>query len=154
MITDRLYHSGAHKALELQSKVYSTYFYYFRVRTKTEIGRKFLEDAKSEQLNTFLGISHGDDVFLIFDNPTSRGPSHIPYSEDEKSVQHSLIKLYRSFSTNNFAFYDNIAIENIYSSLRASVRGLEIFSSQNFSMQIKDQSFGQTIFWESLKIED
>lgn len=141
MITDRLYHSGAYKALELQSKVYSTYFYYFRVRTKTEI---------DEQLNIFLGISHGDDVFLIYDNPTSRGPSHIPFSEDEKIVQHDLIKLYRSFSTNNFAFYGNTAIQIIDS----SVSCLEIFSSGNFSMQTKDKSFGHTVFWESLKIED
>lgn len=140
MVTDRLYHSGAYKALELQSKIYSTYFYYFRVRTKTEIDEK----------NIFLGISHGDDVFLIFDNPSSRGPSYIPFSEDEKVVQHNLIKLYRSFSTNNFAFYDNIRIENIY----PSVTCLEIFSSKNFSMQIKDKSFGQSVFWDSLKIED
>lgn len=145
MITDRLYHSGAYRALELQSKVYLTYFYYFRAITKTGT-----DTSNEGPTKPFLGVSHGDDVFLIFNNPNYRGPANIPYSENEKIVGHNLIKMYRSYSVNNFAYYGNIAIRNIYS----SVQCLEIFSAQNFSMQAKDESFGQVEFWTSLKIND
>lgn len=151
MITDRLFHNGAHIAAQLQSVFAPTYFYYFRFITKTGIVPELNKNgaADSEPLNDFLGISHGDDIFIVFYNPDSR--DQIPYSDAEKRVGHQLINLYFNFATTNFAVYGNRTIVPVEPS---KLKCMEIFSPQNFSMAEKDDDFGHIKFWDSLMIRE
>lgn len=116
------------------------------------------KNSKYYQLATqddFLGISHGDDVFLIYLNPGSRistrDLNEIPYSDDEKAVSRQLINLYKNFASFNLAMYENLTIEGVQSS---NVTCLEIFSPQNFSLTLKDKEFGNQKFWNDLMIND
>lgn len=149
MITDRLYHSGAKKSLELQSKFSATYFYYFRFITKTGIATELNNVSADQNRIPYLGVSHGDDVFLIYYNPLSR--FQIPYSDDEKVVSKDLIKVYKSFSTNNFPFYDSVKLEKVD---RFDIKSLEIIDSANFSIKSINKDFGHEQFWGSLNIKD
>ena len=155
-MTDRLYHHGAKKALQLQSKLSPTYFYYFRYRIKNgetsgiTIVRSDEESQKPEEINeNFLGISHGDDVFLIYYNPSSR--EFIEYSEDEKIVSSYLINLYQNFSYDDSAVYDRLKVGKVETN---DIKSLEIFTSSNYAMTTKDQNFGHSTFWDALKIQD
>lgn len=143
MITDRLYHSGAYESLKYQSIVSKTYFYYFRYITKA--GNVSNDSKEPSDKNKYLGVSHGDDVFLIY-----QVPENIPYSEDELVVSRNLIKLYNTFSTHSVAYYGNTSIKKSHS----FVQGLEILTSQNYSMQRMDDKFGNFAFWNSLNIND
>lgn len=157
MMTDRLYHDGAFKSAKLQSKFSPTYFYYFRFITKTGIAPTLNENSlsknslESNEVNPFLGVSHGDDVFLIYYNPSSRGPLGIPYDDNEKRVSHQLVGLYKNFAAENNAAYGNKTITSVEPD---KVECLEIFSPQNFSMQIKDEEFGHQKFWDALNIQE
>lgn len=142
----------------MQSEFSPTYFYYFRFATKTGIVTTMKKNSKYYQLATqddFLGISHGDDVFLIYLNPGSRistrDLNEIPYSDDEKAVSRQLINLYKNFASFNLAMYENLTIEGVQSS---NVTCLEIFSPQNFSLTLKDKEFGNQKFWNDLMIND
>lgn len=152
-----MYHNGAYKALQLQSKFSPTYFYYFRYMTKTGIVKSMQKNSKKYKQrfrraqDDFLGISHGDDVFLIYFNPNSRGPNAIPYSDEEKIVSGQLIDLYHNFALYNITAYGNLTINRVKDSI---VNCLEIFSAQNFSMTLKDEEFGQQKFWDDLMIND
>lgn len=89
IFTDRLYHSGALKALELQSSTSpETYFYYFRYQ-------KSPTDA--------LGVSHGDDVFLIYENLDVAYPFDIRDLEGSVQMSHLLTDLYDNFSLSQIA---------------------------------------------------
>ena len=153
MITDRLYHHGAFQALQLQSKFSPTYFYYFRFNTTKivpklmKIGARHYSESADLQ-DSYLGVSHGDDVFLIYQNPSSRGQQSIRYSED-KNVGHELINLYYNFAKEDLAVFNNVIIENVQPS---EVNCLEIFSAKNFSVVKKDEDFGNGKFWNSLNI--
>ncbi|CRL06415.1 CLUMA_CG019612, isoform A [Clunio marinus] len=73
MITDRLYHHGAFKSLQYQSKYASVFFYYFRAITNSGIAPDLVAIGSNEvKINVpseyLLGVSHGDDVFLIYNN--------------------------------------------------------------------------------------
>lgn len=154
MITDRLYHNGAYKAVQLHSKFAPTYFYYFRFITKSGIAPELKKNSKKNKkaaTDVFLGVSHGDDVFLIYDNPGSRGPLNIPYSIEEKRVSHQLVGLYHNFATHSIATFGN---QTITKNRGNGVKCLEIFSPTNFSMQNKDEEFGHQKFWDSLNIQE
>lgn len=152
-----MYHDGAFKAAQLQSKFAPTYFYYFRFVTKTGIApelngissRSRKEQKKS--LDDNLGISHGDDVFLIYYNPDARGPTNVPYSKEEMLVGGHLIGLYHSFAKHNETRYANTTIEKVFP---RRVKCLEIFSDENVTMAVKGDEFGNTKFWDSLNIND
>lgn len=151
MMTDRLYHHGAYHALQLQSKFSSnSFFYYFRYRIKNgvELNNNSLK-SEDEVSEDFLGISHGDDVFLIYNNPSSR--NNISYSEDEIIVSQQLINLYQNFSRDNSAVYDHLMIEKVKTD---QIKCLEIFGSKNYSMVTKGENFGHSTFWDGLKIND
>jgi hypothetical protein len=83
MMTDRLFHYGAHKAVQIQAKFSPTYCYFFRMVTHNILpfhkgvvphDKKVKKSKKSkstkgrgkrdipELSDKFLGIAHGDDV--------------------------------------------------------------------------------------------
>lgn len=151
MMTDRLYHHGALKALQLQSMLSSTYFYFFRYRIKNgdTSGITVVRNSDVEEISeSFLGVSHGDDVFLIYNNPSSR--DNIPYSNDEIIVSNQLINLYQNFSYDDSPIYDLLKIKEVDD----EVNCLEILGPKNYKMTVKDESFGHSKFWDDLEIND
>lgn len=155
MITDRLYHNGAFKAVQMQSEFSPTYFYYFRFIGKKgfanklkEKGAKHYSESNDLNQNDFLGVSHGDDIFLIYSTKNSRR-SAMFHSEEEQIVSNELINLYYNFATKNLATFNNLTITKVEPS---NVECLELFSSQNYSMVSKNSSFGNGMFWDSLNI--
>jgi hypothetical protein len=85
MMSDRLFHYGAHKVLQIQAKFSPTYCYFFRMVTHTVMpfhkgvvphkkSKKKSKKSKKgkgkrdipEISDKFLGIAHGDDVSLHF----------------------------------------------------------------------------------------
>lgn len=150
MITDRLYHVGAYKAIQLQSNYSASYFYYFRYVTAAGSipGVKSLKEKKPETQKDFLGVSHGDDIFLIYYNSVSR---RRVYSEGDKIISRNLIKLYSDFSKHNSTAYGDLLINEVNAT---AVNCLEIFSPRNFSMTTKDDHFASIDFWNNLEIND
>lgn len=155
MITDRLYHKGAYDSLQFQSKLAPTYFYYFRfviieeASSLEKVGA--LNSVEStDPKNDFLGVSHGDDVFLIYFNPNSASPKNSYSNQSDKAiVGNDLINLYYNFANNSLAAFDNLKISNVKPN---QVNCLEIFSPQNFSLVLKDEKFGNGEFWDRLNI--
>lgn len=67
MMTDRLFHHGAHVALELHSKFAATYCYFFRFETLNVLPIAPCVIYGTDKCR--LGIAHGDDVcehFVFF----------------------------------------------------------------------------------------
>jgi len=143
MISDRLFLAGAYEAAKLHSKLAPAYFYFFRFEVETSIADELSHQSKS------LGVSHGDDIFLIYYNPTSR--IALPYNEDEKAVGRQLIDLYQAFAANDDATYGGLEVEQVKPE---TVNCLEIWSPTNFSMTIKNETFGNSAFWKKLNIRD
>lgn len=154
MITDRLYHYGAVNAARLQSKFAQTYFYYYRFVTDSGIAPELNEVGQQEnnfnrtKLSEYLGVSHGDDVFLIFFNLGSRG-TNINFSADEKRMGFQLMNLYQNFASGSVAAFGNMTVDEVEPE---KVNFLEIFSPQNFSMKIMSEEFGHVKFWNTLNI--
>lgn len=104
---------------------------------------------KSNQFKQNLGVSHGDDVFLIYENLDSR--SYIPYSEGEKAVSRNLIGIYNSFVKQNVPFYGKLSIVEAKPD---KINCLEIFSENLVSTSVKDERFGQIKFWDTLNLNE
>lgn len=117
--------------------------------TKTgEVPSNVTDEEHSKQFKENLGVSHGDDVFLIYDNPDSR--SYIPFSEEEKKVSKNLIGLYSSFANQKVPFFGNLSMVEAKPD---KINCLEIFSDRIVSMAVKER-FGQIKFWDSLNFNE
>jgi hypothetical protein len=89
------------------------------------------------------GISHGEDVFLIFTN----GLRIIPFSEDEKIISKNLIKMYFNFANNNSTVYRNVSLEE---SKPDDVKHLVITSANDYHM-FGNVNFGNVKFWDEIE---
>ncbi|KAL7048231.1 hypothetical protein ACKWTF_003275 [Chironomus riparius] len=135
MVTDRLFKSGAYEAIQLQSKYSPSFCYHFDYKSNYSVGEIL---GKSTD---FLGISHGEDIFLIF---THLRP-HV-YSEDEKKMAQNLINMYYEFSINNLPKFD---IQVIHQSTPNATQYLEISSNKKYEM--KSDKFGNVKFWRNIE---
>lgn len=84
---------------------------------------------------------------MIYLNPGCCGN----FTEEDKVISSQLISLYHNFAYHNIAAYGNLTIDRVEPS---NVKSLEIFSSQNYSMALKDYEFGHQSFWDGLMIND
>lgn len=91
-----------------------------------------------------LGISHGEDVLLIFKTVLRK----VSYSEEETLMIKSLIDLWYNFATKNIPSFNGFEIEM---SASDNVKCLEIFSPKQFKMKSLDESFGQVNFWQRIE---
>lgn len=132
IFTDRLFHSGAMTSLQLHSAYAPSYFYLFRYQ---------------KPLNDSLGIGHGDDVFLIYENLDE--PNEL---EGTETIQMSslLMNFYGNFSLKNTPVFGAQELERVEPK---NVRCLEIFSPSNFSI-VQKNNIGNIYFWKSLNIEE
>lgn len=91
-----------------------------------------------------LGISHGEDVLLIFKTVLRK----VSYSQEETLMIKSLIDLYHNFSTKNIPNFNDFEIEMSSSD---EIKCLEIFSPNQFNMKTLDEKFGHVKFWRQIE---
>lgn len=125
------------RSLQLHSAVGPCYFYYFRYQ---------------RNLENSLGVSHGDDVFLIYKNMDE----NFEFEEfngnlETTQISSYLVDLYGNFSLTNLPIYATKEIQYVESK---NVECIEIFSASNFSLTHKENDFGNVRFWKSLKIKE
>lgn len=89
---------------------------------------------------SLLGISHGEDILLIFKTILRTKP----LTDDEKAMTRSLIEMWHSFATKNIPTFNGVQIEE--SKGPDELKYLEIFSSKNFSNVEIPEKFGETKF--------
>lgn len=95
-------------------------------------------------MNNFTGVSHGEDIFLIFTNHFR----HFDYTEDEKRMAQNLLNLYYEFSSNNLPKFD---IQVINPSLPDAIQYLEISSNEKYAMKLETEKFGNVKFWREIE---
>lgn len=120
----------------LQSQIATCYFYYFRYQKSP---------------NVTLGVSHGDDVFLIYENLDASYPFDINDITGSNQMSHILTDLYESFSLSNNATFNGTEMPRIQPK---DIECLEIFSPSNYSIVKKNRRFGNLNFWSDLKIAE
>lgn len=91
----------------------------------------------------FKGISHGEDVLLIFHH----GLRDVLHSEDEKIISSNLIKMYHSFAANNSAVYSNHEMEECKPD---EVKYLVITATDDHRVVGTDPYFGNVQFWDEI----
>ncbi|KAL7048232.1 hypothetical protein ACKWTF_003276 [Chironomus riparius] len=138
MLSDRLFKSGAYEAIQLQSKYSPSFFYHFNYKSKFSVGEIM------GNTTDFLGVSHGEDIFLIFTNHFR----HFDYTEDEKRMAQNLLNLYYEFSSNNLPKFD---IQVINPSLPDAIQYLEISSNEKYAMKLETEKFGNVKFWREIE---
>ncbi|KAG5673610.1 hypothetical protein PVAND_003640 [Polypedilum vanderplanki] len=141
LITDRLYKNGFYNSLVLQSSHSSNlYCYHFTYN----VTKSFTDDLKESK--NYLGIAHGDDIFLIYNNRRLN-----EYSNDELIIAHDFVEMYRTFSQTNNAVYANQSIKPIKSS---SFECINIAAVANNRMIKIENTFGEVDFWKTLNIPE
>lgn len=135
MLSDRLFKADYHNTLSFNAP---TFCYYFKYQ---------IENSKSIINNSgkTLGVAHGDDVFLIFNN---RKLSE--YNDEEKIIGRNFVEMYKNFATNGFPLFGGHKINAVDKNLQC----LEIISGSNFSMISLEKSFGNFEFWDGLNIKE
>lgn len=92
-----------------------------------------------------LGVAHGDDVFLIFDNRELSD-----YSKEEKLIGKNFVKMYEKYaSTENVIFGDSMI-----NATDKNLTCLEIVSASNHSMILLEKSFGNSEFFSRLDLNE
>lgn len=92
-----------------------------------------------------MGVAHGDDVFLIFDN---RKLSE--YSEEERLIGSNFVKMYEHFAIHGDVVFGDSLINATDSDLKC----LEILSATNHSMISIQKSFGNFGFFNELNLNE
>lgn len=92
-----------------------------------------------------LGIAHGDDLFLIFNNRKLD-----EYTKEEQIIGRNFVQMYEGIANMKEVNYANTSLFEIKDELKC----LEIISSSNFSMTTLNETFGEIQFWKSLNISE
>ncbi|XP_070490189.1 venom carboxylesterase-6-like [Chironomus tepperi] len=138
MLSDRLFKFGAYEAIQLQSKYSPSFFYHFVYKSVFSVGEIM------GNTTDYLGISHGEDIFLIFTNHFRP----LDYTDDEKKMAQNLLNMYYEFSVNNLPKFD---IQVIHPSLPDAIQYLEISSNQKYAMKLGTEKFGNVKFWKDIE---
>jgi carboxylesterase type B len=136
MFSDRLFKADFRNALQYHATQSPTQCYYFKYQ---------VEQSKSiiDYSGKSFGVAHGDDVFLIFNN---RKLSE--YNDEEILIGKNFVKMYENFATNDISTFGDSEIHNADKNLEC----LEIVSATTHSMVPLEKHFGNSEFWNSLKI--
>lgn len=94
-----------------------------------------------------MGVSHGDDVFLIYNNRYNLSS----YTKEETEIGRYFVAMYREFSNANLVSFGNKEINAIKAD---DMECMEINSSFDYSMTKIGKTFGQIDFWNSLNIPE
>ena len=127
---------GFYNALKYQSIASPTYCYYFEFFTKES--KSIINTSERK-----LGVAHGDDIFLIFNN---RNLSD--YEKDEIQLGRDFVEMYKDFAQTNE--FNNSSMQPISND---NLTCLKIKSPSNFAtMHVDGNIFANSDFWKSLGI--
>ena len=93
---------------------------------------------------TFAGISHGEDVLLIYNH----GLRDIPYSDEEKIMSNSLTEMYHNFASKNLSIYSDLEIQACKPD---ALKYMVITSPKDFFVTLVDSYFGNVEFWNEVE---
>lgn len=150
MLTDRLFKHGAFKSLKLQAGHSTAYFYHFLYKTlftmvpNENLGRLSDILINFDLTETYSGVAHGEDVFLIY----KRNDRTEPFTDGEVKVSKNLLSLYFNFANSNEVVFGGIKADKVNPK---SVQGLEITDSGEGVIIDVDDAFGSGPFWEDLE---
>lgn len=137
IISDRLYHYGISKAVQLQSTISPTYFYFFQFKSQFALG-EMMSGGRTD-----LGVAHGEDVFLVF--PVAERQK-IPFNDEETYMEFKLMEMYNKFANNNEAQFGGLIIAPVQGKI---IHHMDILSPTQFGMKtFKENYFGNQIFWD------
>ena len=135
ILSDRLYHYGIAKAIEIQSVLAPTYYYYFKYKTQYALG-ELMTGGRTD-----LGIAHGEEYFLIF--PISkRGP----LNSEESDMCSKLLEMYLKFSINDEAQFGGVPITPVQGKM---INYMAIESTTKYGMEVFEEDYyGNQKFWD------
>lgn len=84
-----MFHIGADKSVRMMGKHIPVYMYYYTYKNSYALAEIF-----SGKVSDLLGVSHGDDVLLVY----SAEPALHDLPEGEKSMQTYLLDMYESYT--------------------------------------------------------
>ncbi|XP_052896236.1 venom carboxylesterase-6-like [Anopheles moucheti] len=90
IISNRLYYAGVTESIKLMQPHIKVYAYVDYFKTRYGNGEKLSHSLES----TMHGVSHGDDVDLIFH---SIARQHLPYRKEEREVINQFVAMYSLF---------------------------------------------------------
>jgi hypothetical protein len=91
-------------------------------------------------------------VFLIFFNLDSRGPSKAPYTDDEKIMSKNFLDMYYTFATTGKPTFGTEPLEPVQTG--GKIMTNEILSSKDVVKTEVNSTFGNSQFWDSLEINE
>ena len=91
IISNRLYFAGVTESIKLMQPHTKVYVYVDYFKIKYGIGEKLSKGADT----TYLGVSHGEDVDLVFH---SIAREHLPYTKEERIVINRFVTMYKHFA--------------------------------------------------------
>ncbi|XP_041770218.1 venom carboxylesterase-6-like [Anopheles merus] len=91
IISNRLYFAGVTESIKLMQPHTKVYVYVDYFKIKYGIGEKLSKGA----VTTHLGVSHGEDVDLVFH---SIAREHLPYTKEERIVINRFVAMYKQFA--------------------------------------------------------
>jgi carboxylesterase type B len=89
-ITQRFFHCPLEDTIRLQKTIAPVYSYFFDYKIQFGFG-DFLSRS-----NVNLGISHGEDVLLLYTTPLHAYP--FVYTDEEKLMSKKLLEIYATFA--------------------------------------------------------
>uniref|UniRef100_A0A336MAE2 Carboxylic ester hydrolase n=1 Tax=Culicoides sonorensis TaxID=179676 RepID=A0A336MAE2_CULSO len=141
ILTDYLYLSGFHKAIDQLSPIMPTYVYGFDYKTTYGFGEAISGQNKSK------GIAHGEDIVLIYD--TSVRKNH-PFTLEEQTVMGHLLDIYESFAHTGIPKINGTKLNQTTST--EAITFTHIKGPNNFTTITKNlDKFTDKFFWYKIQ---
>jgi hypothetical protein len=105
-----------------------------------------LQQSTIAESSDYLGIGHGDDLFLIFNNRQLS-----KFTRDESTIARDFVAMYRTLARSSDAVYGDQKIKPIKAS---AFECMEISAAVGNRMRPIDRSFGEIDFWNALNIPE
>uniref|UniRef100_U5EY55 Carboxylic ester hydrolase n=1 Tax=Corethrella appendiculata TaxID=1370023 RepID=U5EY55_9DIPT len=138
IISDRLYNYGIGRSAKLMQPHSKVFVYFFRYKAKYGVGEAMSNGVED------LGVAHGDDIFLIFNNPIR---DVVGLTRDEINMARKLTQLYLDFARNGEVKFGDV--DALPMDCNTHVKYLEIVDTNTAFVKVGND-FGNSKFWESI----
>jgi carboxylesterase type B len=89
-MSQRYFHCAMAESIRLQKKIAPVYSYFYNYKLSFGFGELL------SQSNVNLGVSHGEDIMLLYSTPVHSPP--FVYSDEEKLMSENLLDMYATFA--------------------------------------------------------
>lgn len=143
IISNRLYFAGVTESAKLMQPYTKVYLYYDLYKAKYGVG----EALSHREEPGLLGVSHGDDVLLIFPNVLRE---QRPYTDEEMQVVDRFVALYEEFAKGDVPRFG--AYELPVQDSRETITFLKL--NYPFSEVVREEGMSDESFWYTLNFND